>query len=210
MYVFDQIYIAVEGVTGSGKNNFAKVLSDKLKAKKLFESILRNPFLHDYYKDPEKADLTTQLSFMISRYELLRDFGYDDLFNQRTVANFIFDKDKIYSSYVLSDENKFDLYNSIASKYNEKLFNPDVVVYLRSKSDQWLFDKVLERKRSFEKNITLEYIAGLNESYEYFFNNYNKSQLVIVDIDKNDFDLDVTVETLVNHLKEGLINKLEL
>ncbi|PID29533.1 MAG: hypothetical protein CR982_02385 [Candidatus Cloacimonadota bacterium] len=210
MYVFDQIYIAIEGVTGVGKNEFAKTMVKKLKAKKLFDCYHNNPFINNFFKDPEGVDLATQLSFLISRYELLSNFGYDDLFNQRTVSNFIYEKDKIYSSYILSNDFKYSLYSKISSKYQKNLTKPDVVVYLRSADDRWLFDKIRYRDRNFEKSITLEYVAGLNESYDYFFNNYSETPLIVVNIDKYSKSFDQLADTIIEKLKDGLTNKVEI
>jgi len=52
-----QIYIAVEGVTGSGKNLLAQKLAAKLGSNLIKDNYSGNPFLADFYKNPEKLAL---------------------------------------------------------------------------------------------------------------------------------------------------------
>ena len=47
------IYIAIEGPIGVGKTSLAKLIADKLNARKVFEKFEENPFLKDFYDDPE-------------------------------------------------------------------------------------------------------------------------------------------------------------
>ena len=44
------IYIAIEGPIGVGKTSLAKLIADKLNARKVFEKFEENPFLKDFLK----------------------------------------------------------------------------------------------------------------------------------------------------------------
>jgi len=46
-------YIAIEGPIGVGKTSLANMIADKLNARKVFEKFEENPFLKDFYDDPE-------------------------------------------------------------------------------------------------------------------------------------------------------------
>ena len=46
-------YIAIEGPIGVGKTSLAERIADKLNARKVFEQFEENPFLKDFYDDPE-------------------------------------------------------------------------------------------------------------------------------------------------------------
>jgi deoxyadenosine/deoxycytidine kinase len=46
-------YVAIEGTIGVGKTSLAKLLADRLSAKLVLETFEDNPFLADFYDDPE-------------------------------------------------------------------------------------------------------------------------------------------------------------
>ncbi len=45
-------YIAVEGVIGAGKTSLAEKISETLSAKTIYEEFEQNPFLEEFYQDP--------------------------------------------------------------------------------------------------------------------------------------------------------------
>ena len=54
-------YIAIEGPIGVGKTSLSKLMSKKLGARLVLEEFEDNPFLPDFYKDPERYSFQTQL-----------------------------------------------------------------------------------------------------------------------------------------------------
>ena len=56
-------YIAIEGPIGVGKTSLANMIADKLNARKVFEKFEENPFLKDFYDDPESNAFQTQIFF---------------------------------------------------------------------------------------------------------------------------------------------------
>jgi len=54
-------YIAIEGVIGVGKTTLARMLSDQLGARLILEKFEENPFLPNFYKDPEHYAFQTQI-----------------------------------------------------------------------------------------------------------------------------------------------------
>ena len=56
-------YIAIEGPIGVGKTSLAERIADKLNARKVFEQFEENPFLKDFYDDPESNAFQTQVFF---------------------------------------------------------------------------------------------------------------------------------------------------
>jgi len=60
-------YIAIEGPIGVGKTSLAKLLSKKLGARLVLEDFEDNPFLPDFYNDPERFGFQTQLFFSFTK-----------------------------------------------------------------------------------------------------------------------------------------------
>ena len=61
-------YIAVEGPIGVGKTSLAHLISKELGARLVLEQFEENPFLPEFYKDPERFSFQTQLFFLLQRY----------------------------------------------------------------------------------------------------------------------------------------------
>jgi len=78
------------------------------------------------------------------------------------------------------------MYKSIYNLMKAQLTTPDLVIYLQG-SLETLIKHIKMRGRSFESNISHNYLKTLNEKYNEFFFKYNNSPLLIINIDKVDF-----------------------
>ena len=70
-------YIAVEGPIGVGKTSLANLISKELGARLVLEQFEENPFLPEFYKDPERYSFQTQL-FLVAALRV------DDLFQNKS------------------------------------------------------------------------------------------------------------------------------
>ena len=64
--------------------------------------------------------------------------------------------------------------------------DPDLLIYLRSNIPN-LVDQIHKRGREYENSISIEYLSRLNERYEAWIQSYDKSNLLIIDVDDIDF-----------------------
>lgn len=178
-------YIAIEGVIGAGKTSLAKRLAEKLNANFVFEEFEKNPFLENFYNDRKRYAFQTQMFFLINRYEQQKKLNQGDLFTDFIVADYIFEKDKIFAYLNLEDE-ELKLYESIFPLLARDLPQPDLVVFLQSSVERLLYN-IKRRGRKFERNITRSYISELSEAYNNFFFKYNNTPLLIVNTTEIDF-----------------------
>ena len=178
-------YIAIEGVIGAGKTSLAKKLAEKLNALLVLEQPDENPFLTDFYKDRSKYAFQTQLFFLLSRFKQQEDFPEPDLFHKNTVADYLFHKDRIFASLNL-DEREYRLYDKIVEIMEPQIPMPDLVVYLQSSPNR-LLKNIRIRNRSYEKEMSEDYINDLNEAYNRFFFTYRSTPLLVVNSEKLDF-----------------------
>ena len=178
-------YIAIEGVIGAGKTTLAKMLGDTLGASVVTERFDENPFLNDFYKDPDRFAFQTQIFFLLSRYRQQRELFQADLFHRFLVTDYIFEKDKIFA-YLNLETDELKLYETLINSIAHNVPTPDLVVYLQS-SVPVLLERIRKRDRAFEREISEEYIKDLNEAYNYFFFRYKATPLLIVNAVDIDF-----------------------
>ena len=178
-------YVAIEGSIGVGKTSLAKLLAEKLGARTVFEDFEDNPFLSDFYEDPERFAFQTQLNFLIQRYQQQQELRQVDIFHNLLITDYMFIKDRLFASLNLN-EKEMNLYDTIANLLEKNVINPDLVIYLQADTDT-LMENISKRNRSFEVNISYKYIDGLNEVYNEYFFRYQDTPLIIINTNNNDF-----------------------
>lgn len=199
-------YIIIEGVIGVGKTTLTQLMSERLNARLVQERYDQNPFLADFYKDPQRYAFQTELFFLLSRYrQQTEEFHQQDLFNRQIISDYHFAKNRIFSSITL-DEREMKLYDMLYSLLTRDVPRPDLVVYLQS-STQRLMKNIRLRDRAMERTISPDYIDALVESYNHFFFRYDESPLLIVNTTDIDFvrspaQLDDLIERIL-HAPDG-------
>lgn len=178
-------HIAVEGVIGAGKTSLVTMLGDVLGAQVVLERFEENPFLKDFYRDPERYAFQTQIFFLLTRYKQQQELFQADLFHRFLITDYIFEKDKIFAYLNLEDE-ELKLYETLVSSIQHNVPTPDLVVYLQSSVPR-LMANIRKRARAYEHDMSEEYIRDLNEAYNYFFFRYKASPLLIVNSTEIDF-----------------------
>lgn len=176
--------ITIEGPIGVGKTSLARLISKRLDARLVVEEFEENPFLSDFYRDPERFAFQTQLWFLLSRYRQQQELQQLDLFSPLLVTDYMFMKDRLFASLTLSDK-EMTLYDRVASLLERDVANPDLIVYLQSDTDR-LMANVKRRSRSYEVNMDWKYLDALNQLYNEFFFRYDRGPLLI--INSNDLD----------------------
>jgi deoxyadenosine/deoxycytidine kinase len=181
----DNRYIVVEGVIGVGKTSLARLLSERLQAKLVLEEVEENPFLKDFYRDRARYAFQTQMHFLFSRYQQQRGLRQMELFQERMVADYLFQKDRIFAGLNLTDR-ELALYERLVGWLELDVMKPDVVVYLQA-NPETLMERIGRRGRAFEKDMDRDYIKQLNEAYNHFFFHYLDSPLLVVNTNGIDF-----------------------
>src|SRR5436190_24107180 len=88
-------YIALEGPIRVGKSTLARIIAERLNAQRVTEHE-DNPFLNAFYDDQPGAAFQTQFSFLIQRFEQLRALEVGPNTRKTVVADYIFEKDKLF------------------------------------------------------------------------------------------------------------------
>ena len=194
-------YVAIEGPIAVGKTSLAKLLSERLGARLILEGFGENPFLSDFYGEPERYAFQTQLFFLLQRYQQQQELRQVDMFHNLLIADYMFVKDRLFASLNL-DEKEMTLYDTVANLLEKNVINPDLVIYLQADTDT-LMRNIARRGRDMEKNISEEYIDALNQLYTEYFFRYQDTPLVIINTNNIDFvhnqeDLD----EVINYIRQ--------
>ena len=105
-------YIVVEGPIGVGKSSLAKKLGAHFGAQLLLESPNDNPFLERFYRDASRYALPTQMFFLFQRVNQLSAIKQPDMFERKTIADYMLAKDTLFAKLTL-DDNEFSLYSQL-------------------------------------------------------------------------------------------------
>ena len=196
-------YIAIEGPIGVGKTSLVKLLAEKLSARTILEQFEENPFLADFYDDPERFAFQTQLYFLLQRYQQQQELKQVDVFHNLIITDYMFVKDRLFASLNLN-EKEMVLYETVANLLERNVINPDLVIYLQADTDT-LMKNIHKRKRSFEKNMSRDYIDALNQVYNEYFFRYQDTPLLIINTNNIDFvNKKKDLEEIINVIRKPI------
>jgi deoxyadenosine/deoxycytidine kinase len=198
-------HIAVEGPIGVGKTSLVDLLAQRFDALKVMERT-ENPFLEEFYRDKPGSAFQAQLFFLLNRYQQQRELTQGNLFNQVTLSDYLFAKDKIFA-YLNLDDSELMIYEKLYALLEQNIPRPDLVIYLQA-SDKVLLERIRRRSRDYEVGISERYVAELNRAYNYFFFHYTATPLLVIDTSDIDFvervdDLNELV-TQIDQMEKGV------
>ena len=195
-------HIAIEGPIGAGKSSLAERLAARLDAVAVMED-RENPFLADFYAGRPGAALQAQLFYLLNRHRQQLTLRQANLFAQTTIADYLFDRDKIFA-YLNLDDNELFIYQRLYDLLARDVPAPDLVIYLQAPTDV-LFRRLKDRARDAETPHFVpdeRYLKELNEAYQHFFFHYSTTPLLVVETSQ--FDLhtnDEAVDALIRQIR---------
>jgi len=193
-------YLAIDGPIGSGKTRLAGRLAAKLEGTTVLERA-ENPFLADFYGNRPGAALQAQLFYLLNRHRQLSSLRQADLFQQTTVCDYVFDKDKIFA-FLNLDDNELFIYQRLFDLLGKDVPPPDLVIYLQVPTDV-LLARAAARDHEPEDDTPrpdAEYLRELNEAYQHYFFHYTATPLLVVETSQ--FDPEHDDEALEDLVKQ--------
>lgn len=176
-------HIAIEGAIGVGKTELARRLARRFDALLVLEPD-DNPFLQAFYADRRGSAFAAQVWFLLARHRQQRELRQGTLFHQGIVADYIFDKDRIFAHLNLNDF-ELDTYERLFGLLAADVARPDLVVYLQARVPT-LLERITSRGRSTEKRISETYLQEVGRAYDHFFFRYDLAPLLVVDTNRFD------------------------
>jgi deoxyguanosine kinase len=195
-------YIALEGPIRVGKSTLAKIVAEKLNGQLIVEPE-NNHFLDAFYEGERGAAFQAQFEFLIQRYEQLRALEAGPNSRKTIVADYIFEKDKLFACINLTDD-ELAVYNRYYNVFRSQLPTPDLVIYLQA-TPEVLKKRMKKKNAAGEKAVSDDYIEEVSKAYEHFFFHYTSSDLLVVNTSDIDFvDRNEDLQELLRRLTEPI------
>ena len=193
-------YIAVEGPIRVGKSTLAEVLGERLHAQRIAEPD-DNPFLRPFYDGERGAAFQAQMAFLVRRYEQLKALDVGPKSLRVVVADYIFEKDKLFACLNLTDA-ELAIYNRYYGEFRAQVPTPDLVIYLQA-TPEVLKKRLRKKGAAAESAISDDYLEEVAKAYEHFFFHYTASDLLIVNTSDIDFvDRNEDLQELLRKVSE--------
>lgn len=175
-------YIAIEGPIRVGKSTLAKILAERMHARRIYDCE-DNPFLTDFYAEKPGAAFRAQMYFLFERHRRLQEAQQQP--GGPVVSDFLFEKDKVFAYINLEDE-ELKLYERYYEMLAASLPAPDLVIYLQAKPEV-LRERVARKADPAEREISPAYLEEVARAYEHFFFRYSAANLLVVNTSEMDF-----------------------
>ena len=182
------MHIAIAGNIGAGKTTLTEMLASHYNWEPHFEDVLKNPYLDDFYERMERWSFNLQIYFLNSRFNQMLECSNNgkNTIQDRTIYEDAYIFAPNLQSMGLMTNRDFENYQSIFKTLNSFVKDPDLLIYLRSGIPN-LVDQIHKRGRDYENSISIEYLSRLNERYEAWIQSYDKSNLLVIEVDDIDF-----------------------
>jgi deoxyguanosine kinase len=172
-------YISIEGNIGAGKTSLAKLLAEDLGSKLVLEEFTENTFLPKFYENPERYAFPVELSFLSERFsQLKRELNTADLFSPNIISDYFISKCQIFAKNNLSKD-EYDLFMKMYEIVEATCPKPDLMVYLYLDVED-LHDNIRKRGRSYEQNITDEYLVNIQNQYLEYIRQHEDMRVLMI------------------------------
>ncbi|CAN1498602.1 COG1428 Deoxynucleoside kinases [Flavobacteriaceae bacterium] len=179
-------YIAIEGNIGAGKSTLAVKMAQDFNAKTVLERFADNPFLPKFYEDQSRYAFSLEMSFLADRYQQLSDdLSQFDLFKDFIIADYHIFKSLLFSKITL-EVDEFRLYRTLFDIIYKEMPKPDLYIYLYQNTER-LLQNIKNRGRSYEQDITAEYLDKINKGYLEYIKTQTDLNVLVIDVSDRDF-----------------------
>ncbi len=202
-------HIAIAGNIGAGKTTLTKILAKHFNWAPHFEDVENNPYLNDFYNDMHRWSFNLQIYFLNSRLKQLVEIqnGNQIVIQDRTIYEDAYIFAPNLHEMGLMTKRDFENYKNFFETLKTMVNPPDLLIYLKA-SVPTLVGQIQKRGREYEENIRLDYLKRLNEYYNNWLDKYEDGQLLVIDIDKINYDDNKEDLAKVIHLIESEVNGL--
>jgi deoxyadenosine/deoxycytidine kinase len=205
-------FIAVAGNIGVGKSTLVSLLTKPLGCKPLYEPVVENPYLANFYQDMAAWGFHSQVFFLGQRLKIHYQVQHstDSIIMDRS----IYEDAEIFACNLhkrqIINARDFDTYWTLYQAMADFLTPPDLLIYLRA-SVPTLLERIAKRGREYEMNISAEYLMQLNDLYEKWIQEFILCPVLTVPTDRLDYvSFAPHLELIVKKVQQKLNGKDEV
>ncbi len=178
--------ICIDGVVGVGKSTLGKLIAEKYGMIFFEEPVVNNPILDKFYYNKKRYSFPLQVFFLNKRFKVMKEAAE---INKCVMDRSIYG-DVIFSKMLMEDgdmtKEEFELYEELLGNMLEHIEKPKLMIYLETSVDSAM-EKIKKRGREYELIVPREYWESLNHNYRGYFESYNISEILKVNVDNLDF-----------------------
>jgi len=171
----NNMYLVVDGIIGAGKTSLTEKLATRTGWRMFREPAdpKANPFLRSSYEvlagnEPNRGEpLHMQLFMLNQRFRDHMKIAHagESVIQDRSIwGDHIFAKVMVEDGLITKDQYNH-LYLKIFESLSQFLIPPSIILFLKT-SPETALERIRRRGREFERDITLDYLTRLDETYE--------------------------------------------
>lgn len=164
----DNLFIGIAGLIGAGKSTLATALGRHMGLDVYYEPVEDNTYLADFYRDTARYSFATQIYLLNRRFQQHQEIiwrGRPAIQDRTIYEDAIFAR--MLSENGLMDPRDYQTYLNLFRHMSNFMCRPSCIIYLDVKPERSL-ERIRERARGVEQNITLDYLTNLYNEYERF------------------------------------------
>jgi deoxyadenosine/deoxycytidine kinase len=184
--------VAVAGNMGAGKSSLVEWLRQQFGMVPFFEPNDDNPYLSDFYADMPRWAMSSQLFFLVRRFQIHRDIARRAATDPRPIVQdrTLYEDAEVFAAYLHQaghiDDRDWRMYQELYLTLREEIRKPDLMIYVRCPL-KTLVARIRRRGRKFEQKIPRAYLAALERLYEAWFERYDLSPTLVIPTDRLDY-----------------------
>ena len=197
--------VIVDGPVGVGKTSLMDILVKEFNYVSFLEPVAENPLLDKFYHNRKRYAFPLQIYFLNKRFEVLKSAAKlkNTVMDRSIYGDVIFAK-LLWQSGDMENE-EYVLYKELLANMLEHIEAPKLMIYLKSGIDE-VVGKIKKRGRDYEQIVEREYWENLNGEYEEYFQSYDVSPLLVINVDGLDY---VNNEVDRKHVLKLIKDKLQ-
>lgn len=200
--------VSILGLIGAGKSTLVNKLASNNSYAVFEEPVDNNPFLSDYYKDPNRWSFTLQVYYLWERYKQVQEAFMKSMKGETVILD-----SSIYSGFAFAilqhsegyfTDDEYKTYRNMHKIITAQTAYPDITIWLQISPEQTL-ERIKKRSRDCESCIPIEYLKSLYVAYRIILDKLSKhTNIITVNAQSSADEVYESVNSVINDYKRTI------